>query len=321
MIKNQWYVILESKEVKKRPIGVTRFGEKIVLWRDEKGVLNCIADKCIHRGASLCKGHVVNGNIECPFHAFQYDGNGKCTLIPANGKSSPVPPHFIANHYKIKEEHGFIWAFYGDSNKALAELPFFDDIDDSFTYSTIIDRWHVDYSRVIENQLDVVHVPFVHKTTIGKGNKTLVNGPLTIVENNTITINTFNDLDLGDPPKRIEELKHLQRKQKLVFKFPNIWQNYISDNIRVLIAFVPIDDNNTKLYLRFYQNITRLPIFRHMFNLTGSIANYIIESQDKKIVNTQLPQKSSLTIGEKLIPGDLPIIEYRKIRDKLQKQQ
>ena len=34
------------------------------------------------------------------------------------------------------------------------------------------------YSRAIENQLDCAHIPFIHKNTIGRGNKTLVNGPL-----------------------------------------------------------------------------------------------------------------------------------------------
>jgi phenylpropionate dioxygenase-like ring-hydroxylating dioxygenase large terminal subunit len=31
------------------------------------------------------------------------------------------------------------------------------------------------YSRAIENQLDCAHIPFIHKNTIGRGNKTLVN--------------------------------------------------------------------------------------------------------------------------------------------------
>ena len=38
MIPNQWYVILESNEVKPgKPVGVTRMGEKLVLWRDSQG--------------------------------------------------------------------------------------------------------------------------------------------------------------------------------------------------------------------------------------------------------------------------------------------
>jgi len=34
MIRNQWYVVLESAEVGTHPIGVTRLGEKLVFWRD-----------------------------------------------------------------------------------------------------------------------------------------------------------------------------------------------------------------------------------------------------------------------------------------------
>ena len=30
MIPNQWYVLMESKEIKDRPVGVTRMGEKLV---------------------------------------------------------------------------------------------------------------------------------------------------------------------------------------------------------------------------------------------------------------------------------------------------
>ncbi|MGV8984378.1 Rieske 2Fe-2S domain-containing protein, partial [Clostridium sp.] len=83
MIRNQWYGILDSKEVKnKKPIGVTRLGEKLVFWRSEDGRVNCIFDKCCHRGASLSAGKVVHDKITCPFHGFQYDASGKVTLIP-----------------------------------------------------------------------------------------------------------------------------------------------------------------------------------------------------------------------------------------------
>ena len=35
MIRNQWYVVLESDEVGTHPVGVTRLGEKMVFWRDQ----------------------------------------------------------------------------------------------------------------------------------------------------------------------------------------------------------------------------------------------------------------------------------------------
>ena len=42
-------------------------------------------------------------------------------------------------------------------------------VDRSFTYDQVDDMWNVDYSRVIENQLDVSHLAFVHHNTIGRG--------------------------------------------------------------------------------------------------------------------------------------------------------
>ena len=87
MIYNQWYVILESKELKgNKPLRVKRLNEQLALWRDSKGQACCIADRCCHRGASLSCGKVINGKLECPFHGFLYDKSGKVTLNPANGK-------------------------------------------------------------------------------------------------------------------------------------------------------------------------------------------------------------------------------------------
>jgi len=30
MIRNQWYVVLKSKEVSRKPVGITRMGEKLI---------------------------------------------------------------------------------------------------------------------------------------------------------------------------------------------------------------------------------------------------------------------------------------------------
>jgi phenylpropionate dioxygenase-like ring-hydroxylating dioxygenase large terminal subunit len=60
MIPNQWYVLLESKQVKDRPVGVTRMGEKLVFWRNDTGKVGCLRDKCPHRCVELSKGQVVH---------------------------------------------------------------------------------------------------------------------------------------------------------------------------------------------------------------------------------------------------------------------
>jgi phenylpropionate dioxygenase-like ring-hydroxylating dioxygenase large terminal subunit len=318
MIWNQWYLILESKELKNgRPLRVKRLNEDIVLWRDENKNVCCINDKCCHRGVSLSCGKIINGNLECPFHGFIYDKTGQVRIIPANGKNKPVPVTMKVQGYKTFEAYGFIWLWWGEENKTSEEAFFFKELK-YYSYSGFKDHRNVHYSRAIENQLDVVHVPFVHKTTIGRGNKTLVNGPVVIREDELITFYVNNVKDDGRLiPLKPDEIKDYQDLFHLQFHYPNIWQNYISDKIRAFAAFVPVDEENTIIYIRYYQNLIKIPILRELMNYLGKISSIIILRQDKRVVTTQLPKKSELKIDEHLIIGDKPIIEYRKHRYEL----
>ena len=61
----------------------------------------------------------------------------------------------------------------------------------------------------------------------------------------------------------------------------------------------------------------KTPILRQVMNFFGDQSNLVIERQDRRVVVTQRPLRSDLKIGEKLIPGDGPVIEYRKRRQAL----
>ena len=321
MIPNQWYVVLDSSQVGDLPVGVTRMGEKLVFWRDRARRVSCLRDRCVHRGAALSKGSVLDtGRLQCPFHGFEYDASGKVTRIPANGKNTPVPDRFHVQRYPTHEAHGFIWIWWGENPpEDLVPPPFFQDLDESFSYGRAYDPWDAHYSRVIENQLDVVHLPFVHHNTIGRGNRTLVDGPVVEwLDENRFVFYVYNRVDDGRPPCKPEEITpDPVRDFKLGFIFPNLWQNYISPDARVMAAFVPVDDAHTVLYLRFYQRFVRLPILRDLVNGLAMPFNLRIAHQDRRVVVTQEPKASGLTIGETLIQGDRPIVEYRRRRQEL----
>jgi len=323
MIKNQWYAVLESKEVRKdRLTGVVRLGERLVFWRDTDGKVICLYDKCAHRGASIAAGKLTENKAQCPFHGFQYNGSGKVTLIPANGKSSAVGGQYRVKSYPTEEKHGMVFIFWGDKTEdPLPEVPHFDNLDDKFSYTTTIHYWPVHYSRAIENQLDLVHVPFVHYNTIGKGNRTLVNGPVELVKDNRqIEFWVYNEKDAGQTPKKSDELPQPdETKQHIHFIFPNMWQNFIIEQLRIFVAFVPVDESNTAIYLRTYQRFSIMPLLKQIidyFNMRFSIK---VLNQDKRVVITQLPIKTELQMDEKLIHGDLPIVTYRRIREELKK--
>ena len=163
----------------------------------------------------------------------------------------------------------------------------------------------------------MVHLPFVHHNTIGRGQRTLVNGPLTRVQGDLIELWVNNAQDEGQTPLRASELPDPQRRPFLQFHFPNIWHNWISDDMRIMAAFVPVDDENTLMYIRYYQWVVKLPVLRELFNWVGAQANLVIERQDRRVVVTQRPKCSGLRIGEKMIPGDGPIVDYRRRREEL----
>ncbi len=318
MIQNQWYIVLESKEVKKNQlVGVTRFGERIVFWRKSDGTLVCFQDRCVHRGASLAIGEHLGDEIACPFHGFRYDETGRVTLIPANGRSAQVAEYFHLKTYPVREHIGWVFLWWGD-REPTNEPIYFSDIDESFSWKSSHHLWPVHYSRAIENQLDLVHLPFVHKSTIGRGNRTLVNGPVQVIQENTIAFWVYNEVDQGQTPKKASELPAPDpSRQHIHFIFPNMWQNYITDKLRILVAFVPVDETHTLIYLRTAQKFVKTPGIRQIVDYLSLFFSKIVLHQDERVVITQLPVKSTLHMDEKLIPGDLPIITYRQMRDKL----
>jgi phenylpropionate dioxygenase-like ring-hydroxylating dioxygenase large terminal subunit len=240
--------------------------------------------------------------------------------IPANGRKTPVPEAFRAASYPVYESHGLIWIWWGvKPPQGLTPPPFFDDLDDSFSYGATYDPWQVHYSRVIENQLDVVHLPFIHYNTIGRGNRTLVDGPVVRwVREDLFYVYVFNRLDDGNPPRRADQISiDPEPPFRLEFQFPNLWQNHISADVRILAAFIPVDENHTLLYLRFYQRFIRLPVLREVVNLLAIPFNLYVAHQDRRVVETHRVGRSGLRIGEQLIRGDQPIIEYRRKREEL----
>lgn len=323
MIPRQWYVVLDSREVRDRPVGVTRLGENLVFWRDAEGQVRCLRDRCAHRGVALSAGKVLpDGHLQCPFHGFEYDDTGRVRVIPANSRGSPVPEQFRVQAYPTYEAHGFVWVWWGeDPPEDLQPPPFFDDLGEGFTYGQVIDPWEAHYSRVIENQLDPIHLPFVHHNTIGRGNRTIADGPVVRWRGDDMFyVYVRNRVDDGTPPLKPEEVDISGSQVYLEFIFPNLWQNHISDEVRIVAAFVPVDEAHTLLYLRFYQKLLRVPFLRELVNWAAMPFNRLVAHQDRRVVQTQVPRASGLAIGETLVQGDRPIVEYRRRREELKGQ-
>ena len=88
--------------------------------------------------------------------------------------------------------------------------------------------------------------------------------PVTVLEDETLKIWVTNREEDGRPAKFQRDLPSQPEPALLYFKFPNIWMNRLSDDFRIVVAFVPVDDQHTKFYLRYYQSFIRVPIIKNI---------------------------------------------------------
>jgi phenylpropionate dioxygenase-like ring-hydroxylating dioxygenase large terminal subunit len=284
----------------------------LVFWRSADGAIHAQMDRCPHLGASLSTGRVDQDHIVCPFHGFCYDGNGHCVHIPSVGKSGRIPKGLAVQSFAVREAHGFVWLWLGAPENEAAELPWFTQLDEKWRHYTIAVDWPVHYTRAIENQLDVAHLPFVHRTTIGGGGRTLVEGPYVEASEAGIRVWPTNRKDDG-PVRDMSELATAAagREPGLDFRYPGIWLLNIGPRFKNFIAFVPINERTTRYYLRVYHQIGPRLISRPL-GWMMSLSNRFILNQDRRVVVTQTPASSADAGDDRLVGADRAINEFRK---------
>lgn len=175
MFINFWYPACESKELEAgKPLHVKMLGLDFAVFRDSKGVAHCLANVCVHRGASLAHGKVKGDTVECPYHGWQFRGDdGTCTKIPSLGKDGKIPARAKVDTYPVQEKYGLVFAFLGDLPEAerppLMEIPEWGV--EGWKITRVVNQWKANYLRSIENTLDPAHTEFVHPSMGYQGDR------------------------------------------------------------------------------------------------------------------------------------------------------
>ncbi len=167
MLINNWYVLGLSEQVKDEPVGVHALGQDFVLFRDKDGKAHCLSDICVHRGGSLCRGKVIDGTVECPYHGWRYAGDGQCVEIPSLGPDTKPPRRARVDSYPTDERYGWIWVFLGDlPEDERPPLPEFFPEHDMEQGEWKFVRGEIEFDcnwvRAIENGVDRTHAIWVH---------------------------------------------------------------------------------------------------------------------------------------------------------------
>ena len=117
-----WYVVARSADLTDEPLKFRVAGNDLVLFRDAGHRICAISAYCPHMGANLADGAIRNGCIECPFHRWWIDGEGRVAKMP--GGQRPEPRHRTVS-WAVEDLHGWIAVYHrhGDLKPGPAPKP------------------------------------------------------------------------------------------------------------------------------------------------------------------------------------------------------
>lgn len=164
-LKNYWYAAALSIDVKPGiPYPSTIMEVPLVIWRSASNILSVMLDRCNHRNAPLSKGKVVKNCLVCPYHGWEYNSEGACVKIPAEGPQAERIPNKKVETFQASEKDGLIWVWMG-RNTSVDKPPF------TMPYYNT-NGWKNYYMKtsfangvtnLVENFMDVPHTVYVHK--------------------------------------------------------------------------------------------------------------------------------------------------------------
>jgi phenylpropionate dioxygenase-like ring-hydroxylating dioxygenase large terminal subunit len=160
---NQWYLVCRSEDVGPKPLGLTRLGRKLALWRDPQGAVHAVDDVCPHRRAPLSLGRVVAEGLACNYHGVVVDGTGTVVAVPPVHDCALVGKAMITG-YPAREAAGAIWLYFADGlGGEVPELDLPEQLTSAewsgFIYAA---EWNCNYQLPLDNRLDPMHAIYLH---------------------------------------------------------------------------------------------------------------------------------------------------------------
>lgn len=166
MYINFWYPMATTEEVGEKPIKVRCLEQDFVVFRGDDGAAKCLSNTCVHRGGSLSGGKLHGNLIACPYHGWQYTGEGECKKIPSLGKDAKIPGRTRIDAYPVEERHGIVFAFLGDlpEEERPPIIPVPEEGQEGWRPTLLHFNITGNYERSIENGIDPAHNEYVHDT-------------------------------------------------------------------------------------------------------------------------------------------------------------
>jgi phenylpropionate dioxygenase-like ring-hydroxylating dioxygenase large terminal subunit len=280
--RNHWYAVLEATEVKTLDVvAARRMGLDLVFWRDDEGTVAAALDRCPHRKVQLSRGRVEGGELVCPFHTFRFTRDGRSIGLPGMEEEAKA---LRLETFPVRDRGGWLWLWWGDPAESLPEVPHFPEIE-SLPSTWVRQDWLTSWERVVECGLDTLHLPAVHRTTIGR---TASGVPEAKVEAG------LNRLRID-----VRGLNQRERPVVIDYRYPNAWIDVVGPDTVLAFAVAPVERDRSTVYLRAHQRLLGLPAIGGLANrFLVSIGLQLLD-EDRVLVESQPAEVE---------PGEGPLI-------------
>ncbi len=166
-VRNAWYIAAWPEELEDGLVARTIMDRPLVFFRGPDGKVAALDDRCCHRGAPLSHGQVHEQGIQCGYHGLVFDGSGACVQIPGQDF---VPATARVGAWPIVERQQCIWIWMGDPDAAdeslIVDYPWHDQ-PEKWPHKKTTFRIEANYMMMIDNLMDLSHLAYVHRKTIG----------------------------------------------------------------------------------------------------------------------------------------------------------
>jgi phenylpropionate dioxygenase-like ring-hydroxylating dioxygenase large terminal subunit len=165
LLPQYWYIVGESFEFTKDEILSRQIlDEWLACYRDERGQITIVQDRCIHRCARLSCGSIKQGKLTCGYHGWVYGLNGHVESIPSEKRHEAVSKRELqAKTYPVLEQDGYIYVCLSPSSKTPSKPHFLSSQSADFRgHVRLRNRFGNSLANCVENYIDVPHTAYVH---------------------------------------------------------------------------------------------------------------------------------------------------------------
>jgi phenylpropionate dioxygenase-like ring-hydroxylating dioxygenase large terminal subunit len=254
-----WYAVELAARLPRGKVLEVRFWKRsIALFRGADGQVRALENRCLHRQLPLSLGAVEGCALQCAYHGWKYDGDGRVTEVPHEMFGLKVPRARL-RAYPVAERYGLVWLFPGDPARAGERaIPAIPELEGPHAWACVplAFTWNAHHSMVIDNVSDFTHAHLHRKYRPFSPDATLTRCE---VEGDDVHVCYATQVGRGRISGLFVDRDHVDTgRMDLCYQYPYQWSN-TGGRIKHWLFVLPIDERTTRAFFLFYFESLKIP--------------------------------------------------------------